>query len=141
MSTRGAQLDLRGAQIAIHASAGRECAPPSIQVTGGLLTTPVLTMRTRTGAAYTTDPGLGAASMADPDSLRLVWSAADMAALCPPATTRPIEYRIDVAGSIDGGAPAMVLGGTLTVYPTTWARLRHRKAKLRRLMRSTSPTA
>lgn len=119
MPNRAAQLDLRAPSIALHAPVGRELAL-NIPVTGGTLTSPVLAMKTRAGAAFTTDPGVGVASMADSDSLRLVWSAADMAAL--EAGARPVEYRIEVTGVVDAGVPTQVLAGTLTAYPTTWGR-------------------
>lgn len=119
MMNRSAQIDLRAPLIALHATAARELAL-NIPVTGGTLTSPVLSMKTRSGAAFTTDPSVGTASMADSDSLRLAWSAADMAAL--EAGARPVEYRVEVTGSVDGGAPSQVLAGTLTVYPTTWGR-------------------
>jgi hypothetical protein len=113
------QLDVRAPQVAIHGSAGRAVAF-NIPVTGGTLTSPVLTMRSGAGDPFTADPGVGAASMVDPLTLRVAWTAADMAALN--AGTRPLEYRFDVEGVPDGLAVAQVLAGTLTVYPTTWGK-------------------
>lgn len=112
-------VDQRPPELQIHGIASRELAF-NIPVTGGTLTSPVLTMKTGGGDAYTTDPGIGAATMADSDTLRLAWTSADMSALN--ASTRPINYRIDVAGSVDGGSVASIIGGILTVHPTTSAR-------------------
>lgn len=111
--------DVRPSAYAIEAVAGREFAR-NIPVTGGVLTSPVLTMKTSGGDAFTRDPGVGVASMTTADTLRLVWSAADMAALND--TTRSKTYRIDVTGSVDGNSPQSVIGGTLTVHPTTHTR-------------------
>jgi hypothetical protein len=113
------QFDQRAPEVEMHGSATRELAL-NIPVTGGVLTSPVLTMKTRGGDPFTADPGLGTVSMADPDSLRLVWSSADMAALN--RSTRHVEYGFDVEGVVDGGSVAQVLAGTLNVYPTTWGR-------------------
>lgn len=107
--------DQRPPALALHGIAGREL-PKNIAVEGGTLTSPVLTMKTSGGDAYTSDPGVGAASMIDDTTLRLLWSAADMSALND--TTRPKTYIIEVAGSVDGSNPASLIGGTLTVYPT-----------------------
>lgn len=112
-------VDGRPPELALHAIAGREFAH-EIPVTGGTLTSPVLTMKTSGGDPYTTDPGVGTASMSDVTTLRLAWSAADMAALND--TTRAKVYRIELAGSVDGSNPLSLIGGTFTVYPTTWAR-------------------
>ena len=111
--------DQRPPALALHGIAGRELAK-NIGVTGGVLTSPVLTMKTSGGDPYTTDPGVGAASMPATDTLRLLWTAADMAALN--TTTRPKTYRIEIAGSIDGSNTVSTIGGTLSVYPTTYAR-------------------
>jgi hypothetical protein len=110
------QLDVRAPEVDIHGSAGRALAL-NIPVTGGVITSPVLTMRTGSGDPFTADPGVGTASMPAPQTLRLAWTAPDMAALN--TTTRPVRYRFDVAGVPDGLAVAQVLAGTLTVYPTT----------------------
>lgn len=112
-------VDLRPPQLDLHGIAGREFAL-DIPVTGGVLTSPVLTMKTAAGDAYTTDPGVGTATMPSADTLRVAWTAADMSALN--TTTRAKTYRIEVAGSIDGAAVASVIGGLLTTYPTTWTR-------------------
>ena len=112
-------VDMRPPELALHGIASRELAL-DIPVEGGTLTSPVLTMKTAGGDAYTTDPGVGTASMADSATLRLAWSSADMAALND--TTRPKTYRIELAGVVDGSNPLSTIGGTLTVYPTTWAR-------------------
>lgn len=111
--------DQRPPEAALHGIASREWSR-DIPVTGGTLTSPVLTMKTAGGDPYTSDPGVGTASMADVSTLRLTWSAADMAALND--TTRPKTYRIEVSGSVDGSNPLSAIGGTFTVYPTTWAR-------------------
>lgn len=113
------QFDQRAPEVELHGSATRELAL-NIPVTGGVLTSPVLTMKTRGGDRFTAEPGLGTVSMADTDSVRLVWSSADMAALN--RSTRPVEYRFDVEGVVNGGAVGQVLAGTLNVYPTTWGR-------------------
>lgn len=113
------QFDQRAPEVELHGSATRELAL-NIPVTGGVLTSPALTMKTRGGDPFTADPGRGTVTMADPDSLRLVWSSADMAALN--RSTRHVEYGFDVEGVVDGGSVAQVLAGTLTVYPTTWGR-------------------
>jgi hypothetical protein len=112
-------VDGRPPDLAIHAIAGyaRSFAIP---VTGGTLTSPVLTMKTSGGDPYTTDPGVGTATMTTADTLTLAWTAADLAALN--TTTRQRTYRINIAGVVDGGAPGPMIGGTITVYPTTWAR-------------------
>lgn len=112
-------VDGRPPALALHAIAGREFAH-EIPVTGGTLTSPLLTMKTSGGDPYTTDPGVGAASLSDAATLRLAWTAADLAALN--TTTRQKHYLIEIAGSVDGSNPLSVIGGTLTVYPTTWAR-------------------
>lgn len=73
-------VDLRPPQLDLHGIAGREFAL-DIPVTGGVLTSPVLTMKTAAGDAYTTDPGVGTATMPSADTLRVAWTAADMSAL------------------------------------------------------------
>ena len=114
-----ASLDLRPPELSIHGIAGRELAQ-NITITGGVLTSPTMTTKTAGGDSFTTDPGVGSSSMPEAYTLRLVWTAADMAVLN--TTTRPKTYRIEVAGSVDGNSATSVLGGTFTVYPTTWAR-------------------
>ena len=111
--------DQRPPELAIHAIAGRE-AVKVVTVTGGILTSPVLTMKTAGGDSYTTDPGVGSATMTTAEVLRITWTAADTSALND--TTRPKTYRIELSGSVDGSNPASLIGGTLTVYPTTWSR-------------------
>jgi hypothetical protein len=113
------QFDQRAPEVELHGSATRELAL-NIPVTGGVITSPVLTMKTRGGDRFTAEPGLGAVSMVATASLRLVWSSADMAALN--RSTRPVEYRFDVEGVVDGGVVGQVIAGNLTVYPTTWGR-------------------
>lgn len=113
------RVDGRAPEIAIYWSAGRALAL-NIPVTGGTLTSPVLTMRTSGGDPYSADPGVGTATMPDPLTLRLAWTADDMAALN--RTTRIVEYRFDIEGIPDGLSAAQVLAGTLAVYPTTWGK-------------------
>jgi hypothetical protein len=112
-------VDGRPPDLALHVIAGYAYSL-AIPVTGGTLTSPVLSMKTGAGDPYTTDPGVGTATMTTPDTLTVPWTAADTGALN--TTTRPKVYRIQVAGVVDGAAAASVIGGTLTTYPTTWAR-------------------
>ncbi len=112
-------VDGRPPDLAIHAIAGYAYSL-AIPVTGGVLTSPVLTMKTGAGDPFTADPGVGTATMTTADTLTLAWTAADLAALN--TTTRQKVYRINIAGVVDGGAAGPMVGGTITTYPSTWAR-------------------
>jgi hypothetical protein len=114
-------VDQRPPELQLHGIAGRAFAF-DIPVTGGVLTSPVLTMRTGAGDPYTTDPGVGTATMVDADTLRIAWTADDMAALNTTTRGSGKTYRIEIAGSVDGGSVASIIGGTLSVYPTTHTR-------------------
>jgi len=113
-------IDQRPPELTLHVIAGRAVALV-IPVTDGVLTSPVMTMRTGAGDPYTTDPGIGLAAMSSATDLRLSWSAADTLALND-STRGPRAFRIDIAGVVDGGDLVSVIGGVLSVYPPTYAR-------------------
>jgi hypothetical protein len=91
-----------------------------ITVIGAVVTSPVITMKTAGGDPYTTDPGVGSASMTSADVCTPSWSAADTAALN--TATRPISYRWSLSAVVNGTASYQLLARTLTVLPVGSAR-------------------
>ncbi len=73
-----------------------------------------LTMKTKGGDPFTTNPGIGDASASSTD-ITVSWNAADTAALN--TTTGPKRFKYSIAATVDGLGPYELVAGELVVHP------------------------
>ena len=94
--------------------------PLRLNITGGTVTNPTVTMKTNGGDAFSADPGVPQASMATSSQVLILWTAADTAALN--TTTRPKTYLWSWSAVVDSADRYQLVARTLTVLPVGAAR-------------------
>jgi hypothetical protein len=86
----------------------------TVTSTGATITSPVVTMKTAAGDAYTTDPGIPTVSQASTVTT-IAFTAADTAALN--TSTRPKAYRWSLQALVNGAGPYELVARNITVHP------------------------
>lgn len=86
----------------------------SVACSGAAVTSPVVTMKTLAGDAYTSDPGVPTVS-ALAGTITSAWSIADSSALN--ATKRPVEYLWSLQALVNGEGPYELVARKVKVHP------------------------